>query len=63
MNQIKKTGQKPLVCFWSLEYIDDEGETVIKHMVATPSQMKNMIDKFANQGVSAKAYQIKVDDT
>ena len=49
--------------FWSIEYLDEEGETVIKHITGAPSEIKKIIDKLIENGFSPTAYRISVDNT
>jgi hypothetical protein len=56
MDELIKTNNGQL--FWSVEYTDKEGELNIKHIIATPAEMSQMMDKFVENGISAKAYMI-----
>ena len=49
---------KPKPLFWSIEYTDQDGQKVIKHVIGTPSEIKTIIDKFIDLGVEPTAYQI-----
>lgn len=35
---------------WSVEYTDEEGDLVIKHVVATEEEMKSLAKELANDG-------------
>lgn len=47
---------KPSFC--SVEYVDDEGEKVIKHAFLTKQEQIAMVEKFASLGVSAAIYDL-----
>jgi hypothetical protein len=44
--------------FWSVEYVDGEGEQVIKHVYMTDEESSMLITEFAKQGFSAVAHQL-----
>ena len=56
MEELTKTSKEQI--FWSVEYMDEDGELNIKHIVATPIEVSKMIDKFIENGISATAYMI-----
>jgi predicted restriction endonuclease len=47
--------------FWSVEYIDNEGEQVVKHVYMTDEESSMLITEFAKQGFSAIAHQLSAD--
>jgi|WetSurMetagenome_2_1015567.scaffolds.fasta_scaffold18500_5 hypothetical protein len=44
--------------FWSIKYIDDEGEEVIKHAFMTNEESSILVTEFAKQGISMVAHQL-----
>jgi len=43
---------------YSMEYVDEEGEVVIKHVSMTQSEALGLIQELARKGVSAKMYDL-----
>jgi hypothetical protein len=56
MEELTKTSKEQI--FWSVEYTDEDGDLNIKHAVATPIEMAELMDEFIKRGLSAKAYMI-----
>lgn len=44
--------------FWSIKYIDNEGEEVVKHAFMTDEESSMLITEFAKQGISVVAHQL-----
>lgn len=44
--------------FWSIEYIDNEGEEIIKHAFMTNEESSMLVVELAKQGISAVAHQL-----
>jgi acetolactate synthase small subunit len=55
-NKLKKT--KEITYFWSIEFVDHEGDTVIKHVTGSSAKIKQIIDDLAKKNISAIARQI-----
>ena len=44
--------------FYSIEYIDTDGETNIVHEFMKPSDALKLLEKFKDAGITARIYQI-----
>lgn len=43
---------------YTIEYIDDDGDTVIQHVSMTQPQALELLEKFVKRGTTAKIYDL-----
>ena len=48
--------------FCSIQYVDEEGEQVIRHAFLTEEEQKIVVDEFAKRGISGKVYDLTPPD-
>jgi hypothetical protein len=47
--------------FFSVDYIDEDGDQCIKHVLATPEEIQNLMSEFAKRRTTAVIYEISSD--
>lgn len=59
LGQIRpSTGNDPRQHFCSIEYIDEEGDKVIKHAFLTVEEQKTVVEQCIQRGIKAKVYDL-----
>lgn len=44
--------------FWSIEYIDEDGDLITTNILATTEEMKKLMDEFARRGMKAETHDL-----
>lgn len=47
-----------VVRMYSIEFLDDEGETVVRHQMLTPAQAGSLMDKMISEGIGCIMYDL-----
>ena len=48
--------------FFSIDYVDEDGDQCIKHVLATPEEIEELFREFTRRGMRAAAYEISHSD-